>query len=237
MSTLRGLFVTGTDTNAGKTLVSCAVIAALRTRGMTVAGMKPVASGATRTANGPRNDDALALQHAAGIAVAYDWINPYCFVEPIAPHIAARRARQPIDVGLIVMRAQQLLSKAEMLVVEGVGGWKVPLNENHTSADLAVALGLPVVLVVGLKLGCINHALLTADSIEQHGLSVAGWIANSVTPRLDAESDIIDTLRERLPGSYWGHVPYLPYAATTNLQPYLHLPHALPRVMPGHRID
>lgn len=227
MSTLRGFFVTGTDTNVGKTTISCALIATLQQRDLKVAGMKPIASGAARTANGLRNDDAVTLQRAAAIDVAYDWVNPYCFADPIAPHIAAKNARQTIDIGIIVTRAKQLLSKADVLIVEGIGGWKVPLNDDYTSADLAVALGLPVVLVVGLRLGCINHALLTSDSIAQHGLKLTGWIANSVSPRLDAERDIVDTLRQRLPAPCWGHVPYLPYATPQNIAPHLRLPERL----------
>lgn len=230
MSTLRGFFITGTDTNVGKTLISCALITVLQQRGLTVAGMKPVASGALPTADGLRNDDALALKLSAGLDLAYDWINPYCFAEPIAPHIAANYVHQTIDIELIVTRAKQLQSKADVLIAEGAGGWKIPLNEHHSSADLAVALGLPVVLVVGLRLGCINHALLTADSIAQHGLTLAGWVANSLAPQLDAERDIIDTLHQRLAAPCWGQVPFLQRSATPQqAAAHLHIPQPMPR--------
>lgn len=225
MNTLRGFFITGTDTHVGKTLISCALITILKQRGTTVAGMKPVASGALLMADGLRNDDALALKLSAGLDIPYDWVNPYCFAESIAPHIAAKYAQQIIDIELIMTRAKQLQSKADTLIVEGAGGWKIPLNQHHSSADLAVALGLPIVLVVGLRLGCINHALLTADSIEQHGLPLAGWVANSLAPQLDAELDIIDTLHHRLPSPCWGHVPFLPHpAAPQAAAPHLHVP-------------
>ena len=230
MNTLRGFFITGTDTHVGKTLISCALINLLQLCGSTVAGMKPVASGALLRADGLRNDDALALQHTDGLDLAYDWINPYCFAEPIAPHIAAKHAQQIIDIELIMTRAKLLQSKADLLIVEGAGGWKIPLNQHHSSADLAVALGLPVVLVVGLKLGCINHALLTADSIAQHGLPLAGWVANSLVPQLDAELDIIDTLYQRLPSPCWGHVPFLPHPAAPQAAAlHLQLPQPMPR--------
>ncbi|MCW8828653.1 MAG: dethiobiotin synthase, partial [Gammaproteobacteria bacterium] len=185
----RGFFITGTDTEVGKTWCSLGLIARLRQQGHTVVAMKPVASGCAPTAAGLRNDDALKLQAQASVALAYETINPYAFEPAIAPHIAAELAGQRIELSTIVTSYRRLAAEAEISVVEGVGGWRVPLNDAQTVADLAGAIGLPVILVVGLRLGCINHALLTAESIRASGCTLAGWIANSVEPRMAQQED------------------------------------------------
>lgn len=177
---LRGYFVTGTDTGIGKTLVSRALLHRLRQTSTAVAGFKPVASGCHLTADGLRNADALALQQASSVAVPYATVNPYAFAPPVAPHLAAQAAGVTIDCAFI-QRSIATVS-AEQIVVEGVGGWLVPLNEQQTVADLAQLLALPVVLVVGLRLGCINHALLTATAIQARGLEIVGWVANQIDP-------------------------------------------------------
>ena len=192
----RGCFVTGTDTGVGKTLVSQMLLYRLRLTRTAVAGFKPVASGCEQTSEGLRNADALSLQRASSIALPYASINPYAFAPPIAPHIAAEQAGVSIDCEYI--RRGIACVAAECVVVEGVGGWLVPLNRGQTIADLAQLLGLPVVLVVGLRLGCLNHALLTAEAIRSRGLELAGWIANQVEPGFMCCDENIAALQERL---------------------------------------
>ncbi len=204
----QGFFVTGTDTEVGKTVISVGLIHALQQQGLKVAAMKPVASGCQMTDQGLRNDDALALQQAADIKVDYQAINPYAFEPAIAPHIAAQQAGVGIDLNRLQQGYQQLKSMADAVVVEGAGGWLVPLNDNQSIADLAVNINLPVVLVVAIKLGCINHALLTADSIRSTGLSLAGWVANDF---LDDEQhdEIIQSIADRINAPCLGVVPQL----------------------------
>ena len=192
-----GVFVTGTDTEIGKTFVSTALAAAVRSRGMKVGVMKPVASGARRTSEGLRNDDALALVAAAG-QTDYDATNPYCFEPPISPHLAAAEAGVSIDVQRLATLAQTRATKYDLLVVEGAGGWRAPLGPNRSMADLARAIGLPVVLVVGLRLGCLNHAVLSAESIRLSGLVLAGWVGNRIDPHMARWQDNVATLESLL---------------------------------------
>lgn len=192
----RGYFVTGTDTGVGKTLISQALLHRLRQTHVAVAGFKPVASGCEQTANGLRNADALALQQASSIAMPYATVNPYAFAPPIAPHLAAELAGVAIDCEVI--RRGIASVAAERVVVEGVGGWLVPLNRRQTVADLAQLLGLPVVLVVGVRLGCLNHALLTAEAIRARGLEIAGWVANRIDTQCLLCEENIAALDERL---------------------------------------
>ena len=173
-----GLFVTGTDTEIGKTAVSAALLRQFSAAGMRTLGMKPVASGAVATAAGPRSDDAEQLIAAMSEAAAYEEVNPYLFEPAIAPHLAAAEIGVRIDLERIVAVYRSLAERAEAVVVEGVGGWLVPLDDDHTVEDLARAIDLPVVLVVGMRLGCINHALLTERAILDSGCRMAGWIAN-----------------------------------------------------------
>lgn len=192
----RGCFVTGTDTGVGKTLVSQVLLHTLRRAHTAVAGFKPVASGCDHTPEGLRNADALALQAASSVALSYDTVNPYAFAPPIAPHLAAEQAGVNIDLDAIVRGIEAV--DADRIVVEGVGGWLVPLNHRQSVADLAQTLGLPVVLVVGLRLGCLNHALLTAEAIRARGLELAGWVANQIDPAFVCCDENIATLQERL---------------------------------------
>jgi len=193
-----GFFITGTDTEIGKTRFSVQLVSALRARGEPVAVMKPVASGASEIDGMLRNDDALALLAAAGNEQAYATCNPFCFEPPIAPHVAAREAGVRIDLSRIAALAQELARAADWLVVEGVGGWRVPLDGTQDVASLARRLGLPVVLVVGLRLGCINHALLTAEAIRRDGVPFLGWVANHIDPAARNVQDMIDTLCQRI---------------------------------------
>jgi dethiobiotin synthetase len=192
----RGLFITGTDTGVGKTRVAVALIYALRAQGLRVAAMKPVSAG---NEPGQLNEDVVALMRAANVAADVSDVNPYAFAEPIAPHIAAQRAGVTIDLSIIAEAYSRLAETADMVVVEGAGGWRVPLNEREDMADLAQRLGLPVVLVVGLRLGCLNHAVLTAESIANRHLPWAGWVGNHIDPSMAQQATNLDALRLRLP--------------------------------------
>jgi len=193
----RGLFIAGTDTEIGKTHVTVLLIRALAAAGLRVAGMKPVAAGADPTERGLRNADATALAAAANIAADYELINPYCLAAAVSPHIAAKDAGICIETGSIVRCFGKLASAADCVLVEGAGGWLAPIGERESMADVALALGLPVILVVGLRLGCLNHALLSARAIEASGLPLAGWIANHIDARYERLEENLSTL-ERL---------------------------------------
>jgi dethiobiotin synthetase len=194
----RGFFVTGTDTGVGKTVISAGLTRALVGRGLRVAVMKPVASGSEATAAGLRNSDALTLMAAANVTAPYDVVNPYCFLPPISPHIAAREAGVAIDLALLRERFQSLAAAADCVIVEGAGGWLAPIGDSTAMADLAAALGLPVLLVVGLRLGCLNHALLTRESLDARGAAFAGWIANAIEPDFERAAENLATLTSRL---------------------------------------
>ena len=206
----KGFFVTGTDTEIGKTVVAAGVVHALAASGRRIAAMKPVASGAEQTDAGLRNEDALHLITAANIENRYPEVNPYCFEPPIAPHLAAEEAGIRIRPEVILEAANVLAARADALVVEGVGGWQVPLAPGFGIPDLARKLGLPILLVVGLRLGCINHARLSVESILASGCSLAGWIGNvaSIEP-MAREAANIGTLKQLLPVPCLGIVPHL----------------------------
>ena len=207
-----GLFVTGTDTGCGKTEVSLALMAALQSRGLRVLGMKPVASGCQPTPEGLRNEDALRLAAQGSLRVAYQEVNPVAFEPAIAPHIAAARSGRSIEPELIRRTYERLAARADWVVVEGVGGWRVPLAESGEVADLPDLLGLPAVLVVGLRLGCINHSLLTAESISARGVVLGGWVGSLVEPDMGAPGENLQTLRESLPAPCLGILPWHPGA-------------------------
>lgn len=220
----RGYFITGTDTDSGKTVITLGVMQWLQSRGLQVAGMKPVASGAEQTAAGLRNSDARQLRAQASRVAPYGLVNPYCFRPPVAPHLAALRAGQVIEFDQIARCFEQLAGTADRVVVEGAGGWRVPLGAGRTMGDLALALDLPVILVVGMRLGCINHALLSAESIRAAGLPLAGWIGNQVDPAMREFDANIDTLREWLDAPCLGVVPHLELPTAQSTAAYLHLP-------------
>jgi dethiobiotin synthetase len=205
---MTAFFVTGTDTEVGKTRVSVGLMAALKQQGKTVLGMKPIASGCEQTAEGLRNDDALALMSEASLDIDYDIVNPYAFEPAIAPHIAAEQAGVIVELSKIHQAYALLAPQADVLIVEGAGGWLVPLNKQDTIADLAATLNLPVILVVGIRLGCINHALLSAQVIEQQGRPLVGWVANHVEDNAQS-AQIIETLKANITAPCLGVVPYL----------------------------
>ncbi|KRD48158.1 ATP-dependent dethiobiotin synthetase BioD [Acidovorax sp. Root275] len=203
-----GCFVTGTDTGVGKTLVSTGLLHALAPHHPRVVGMKPVAAGVVPWGEDWASEDAIALRSASTLAVAPELDNPVLLLDPLSPHIAAERAGVQIDIAAIVRSYQALAAQADAVVVEGAGGFHVPLTNTQTGADLAQALALPVVLVVGLRLGCLNHALLTAEAIRTRGLTLAGWVANRVDPEMDATDENIAYLRARLGAPLLAEVPY-----------------------------
>jgi dethiobiotin synthetase len=206
----RGVFITGTDTEVGKTVVTTAMVRSLADAGHRIAVMKPVAAGADPTPDGPRNADALELMAAATAPAGYDIVNPYRLDLPASPHIAAEKFGIRIKLAPIVQAFGQLTRHSDLVAVEGAGGWHAPINEAETMADIAAALDLPVILVVGLRLGCLNHALLTAQAIEARGLTFAGWVGNHLQPRFDHAAENIATLEARLPAPLLDVVPFQP---------------------------
>lgn len=193
-----GLFITGTDTECGKTVVAAGIIHRLRSRGVNAAGMKPVASGSRETPAGLRNNDAELLLETAGGNLPYEDVNPYAFAPPIAPHLAAEEAGTRVEIAVIREALGRLRARSDAVIVEGVGGWAVPLGPGFMLADLARAVDLPVVLVVGMRLGCLNQALLAARAIREDGLSLAGWIANAVDPGFERAGANLVTLKNLL---------------------------------------
>ncbi|KAB2320174.1 dethiobiotin synthase [Betaproteobacteria bacterium SCN1] len=217
----RGYFVTGTDTGVGKTRVAVALIHALRARGLRVAAMKPVAAGA---APGALNGDVVALRAASNVEAPLAEVNPYAFGAAIAPHIAAEAAGVRIDIARIASAHARLAARADVVVVEGAGGWRVPLDADIDMADLVAHLGLPVVLVVGLRLGCLNHAMLTADAVRARGVPWAGWIANRIDPAMPYADANLRALHARLPGPCLGVQPFVAELAEPAPPDWLHLP-------------
>lgn len=199
-----GVFVAGTDTGIGKTHVACALLHALRATGLRASGMKPVASGCAQTSEGLRNEDALALIDASDPRPDYAACNPYAFEPAIAPHLAAADAGVRIDPEVIAAAFAQLATRADIVVVEGVGGWMVPLSDRLDAGAIPRLLGLPVILVVGLRLGCINHARLSARAIADDGCELLGWIGNAIDPDMARRSDNLATLHRLLPAPCLG---------------------------------
>lgn len=204
----RGVFIAGTDTGVGKTRVAAALLRAWAQRGLRVAGMKPVAAGAVPRGIVWRSEDAETLVAAANVEAPWAWVNPYCFAAPIAPHIAAARAGVSIDLAVIRDAYCRLGERAERIVVEGAGGLLVPLGGHADMATIAQELGLPVILVVGMRLGCLNHALLTTQAIAARGLALAGWVANSIDPGMEERPANLAWLQRYIPAPCLGCLPY-----------------------------
>jgi dethiobiotin synthetase len=204
----RGYFITGTDTGVGKTLIACALLHGYAQQGKRAIGMKPVAAGAVRGTDGLINDDVVRLRAASSIAAPLALVNPYCFEPAIAPHLAAQQAGTTIDLEVIVDAYRQLAAAADVVIAEGVGGFCVPLNRSDDSAGLAQCLGLPVILVVGIRLGCLNHALLTVQAIRASGLRFAGWIANRIDPAMAEANENVAALGVRLAEPLLGDIEF-----------------------------
>lgn len=205
---MNSVFVTGTDTDVGKTRISVALIELLQKQGKRVAAMKPIASGCDVTKDGLRNDDALKLSLQANVDLPYELVNPYAFEPAIAPHLAAELVDTAIDLTVIKEHFDLIQQQSDVVVVEGAGGWLVPLNHAETIADLAINLNLPVILVVDIRLGCINHTLLTIQAIESTGLTLQGWVANNFG-RNPQSTEIVETLTQRIWAPCLGYVPVL----------------------------
>jgi dethiobiotin synthetase len=209
----KGYFVTGTDTGVGKTLIASALMLGQKALGHRVTGMKPIASGCRITAQGLRNEDALLLLEHASEPQPYSLVNPYAFEPPIAPHLAAQAIGVAIELPRLIAAYRSLAADADVVIVEGAGGWRVPLGRAAFLSDVPESLGLGVILVVGLRLGCLNHALLTSESIVRGGKSkLVGWIGNGIDPQFAPLNDNINALRELLPAPCLGVVPPLQLA-------------------------
>lgn len=217
-------FIAGTDTDVGKTTIAAGLLRAAQAAGLTTVGAKPVASGCAMTADGLRNADALALLANSTLQLPYDEINPLAFEPAIAPHIAAREAEAVLTVQRLLAPMQAVLARqADFTLVEGAGGWRVPLDDQASLSDLAIALKLPVILVVGVRLGCINHAVLTAEAIARDGLPLAGWVANIIDPQTSRLEANLATLAERLPAPCLGRVPWMSDRSAEAVAAYLQL--------------
>ena len=210
-------FVTGTDTGIGKTIVSCALLSAYSARDNVVIGMKPVVTG--RVCG--EWADVKAIVAASSLAAPREWVNPYAFIPPISPHLAAKQAGIEIDIKIILQACRNLQKISDVVVVEGVGGIMVPLNDRNDVADMAYALDLPVILVVGMRLGCLNHALITAKIIQASGLKLAGWVANQIDPQMNSFDENLHTLKERLNCPLLGVLPFERNVSTKNFSTLL----------------
>lgn len=205
----RGMFVTGTDTGVGKTWATLALMEACKQSGLRVAGMKPVATGATVSADGWRNEDAVLLGRQCSVPLPYDLINPYCLELPVSPHIAAKHAGVEVELEQLVAAFTALTGHADMVIVEGVGGWYTPLSDSARVVELAARFALPVVLVVGMRLGCLNHALLSAQAIQQSGVPLLGWLASPVEQGMLCYEENLATLRRGIEAPCLGVLPHL----------------------------
>ncbi len=218
---MQGFFIAGTDTGVGKTLITTTLLVLLKKHFFKTIALKPIASGCITTSTGLGNNDAYLLQKYMSEKLTYAEINPFAFLEPIAPHIAAKIAKQPLSVKIIMDACQNILKKpADYLFIEGIGGWLVPLNSHETTADLAKAFGYPIILVVGMRVGCLNHTLLTIESMQKKSINIAGWIANSMQPEMPYLNKHIKALKKFIPAPLLGIIPYL-----ENIEPYLVAPY------------
>lgn len=203
-------FISGTDTDVGKTFIASALLAGAKAQGYSTLGMKPIAAGCAETAAGLQNEDALKLQQNSSIVLPYQQVNPVVLKPAIAPHIALQEVGRRVNISQLAGFCRGvLMKKADLTLIEGAGGWRVPLNAQETLADLAKELQLPVILVVGLRLGCINHAILTAEAIQRDGVSLAGWVGNTIDPEMPRLNENIETLNAVIPAPCLGIMPYL----------------------------
>lgn len=221
-------FIAGTDTDAGKTVVTAGLLAAANNQGLKTIGLKPVSAGCEITDEGLRNGDALILQQTASIPLSYDQVNPVAFEPPIAPHIAAvQEGRQLSADRLAAYCRGTLMQPADFALIEGAGGWRVPLNQREMLSALPKQLGTDVILVVGMKLGCLNHALLTAEAIARDGLKLAGWVANRIDPDMNCYQENLDSLRGFFRAPLLGEVPHLDDPSPEKVADYLKIDHIL----------
>ncbi len=222
MTEPRVFFIAGTDTDVGKTLIATALLHQAKSLGLSTAAVKPVAAGAEQTPAGLRNSDALSLLGECTMPLSYQDINPVVLKEAAAPHLAAQKAGVTLAVSHLLASISKVIEhKADLTLIEGAGGWRVPLNDTETLADLAKALNAPVILVVGLRLGCINHALLTAEAIKQDGLQLAGWVANGIDPTFAGMGDNIESIQARIGAPCLGEVAYMSQTTPSGVSSYI----------------
>ncbi len=218
----KSIFIAGTDTDVGKTVVAAGILEAANRKGLSTVAVKPISAGCENTPEGLRNSDALLLQSTASISLSYDQVNPVAFEPPVAPHIAAEQAGRRLDADRIAALCRGVLMQpADLAVIEGAGGWRVPLNTRQTLADIPKMLNTPVVLVVGMKLGCISHTLLTVESIVRDGLPLAGWVANQIDPDMSCYTENLETLKNMLSAPLIAEIPYTDNCSPQNITQFV----------------
>ncbi|MGR5176969.1 dethiobiotin synthase [Vibrio parahaemolyticus] len=220
---MKALFIAGTDTEVGKTVVSKAILSAVGAQGKKTIGYKPVAAGSEKTAQGWRNSDALHLQAAANQEVDYELVNPYALSLPASPHIAALADNVTVEYDKLSTLLAQHKENSDFVLVEGAGGWRVPVSKDDCLSSWVKQEKLPVVLVVGIKLGCLSHAMLTAEVIKADGLELVGWVANRVNPGVEHYAEIIEMLENNIDAPKVGEIPYVPGCKKRDLGKYINL--------------
>ncbi|WP_375753478.1 dethiobiotin synthase [Vibrio sp. HN007] len=218
---IKAFFIAGTDTEVGKTVVSKAILQALGARGLETIGYKPVAAGCKETEEGMRNSDALHLQDASTMKVPYEDVNPYALAKPCSPHIAAREENVTVEYSVLSEKLAHHKECADVVLVEGAGGWRVPVSDTDCLSTWVKQEKLPVVLVVGIKLGCLSHAMLSVEAIQNDGLEIVGWAANRINPGTEHYADIIKMLEEKIPAPKLGEIPYVPSVKRRDIGKYM----------------
>lgn len=216
-------FVAGTDTDVGKTVSSKAILDALNMKGLNTAAYKPVAAGSEDKGEGVQNSDAIHLRSVANVELSYEEVNPYALLLPASPHIAAKAENVVIDYSVLSQGLAALKTKSDVVLVEGAGGWRVPVSKDDCLSTWVKQEKLPVVLVVGIKLGCLSHAMLTAEAIQHDGLEIIGWVANRVNPGTENYAEIIAMLEDKMPAPKLGEIPYMPSVKRKNMGKYINL--------------
>lgn len=216
-------FVAGTDTDVGKTVSSKAILDALNMKGLNTAAYKPVAAGSEDKGEGVQNSDAIHLRSVANVELSYEEVNPYALLLPASPHIAAEAENVVIDYSVLSQGLAALKAKSDVVLVEGAGGWRVPVSKDDCLSTWVKQEKLPVVLVVGIKLGCLSHAMLTAEAIQHDGLEIIGWVANRVNPGTENYAEIIAMLEDKMPAPKLGEIPYMPSVKRKNMGKYINL--------------
>lgn len=216
-------FVAGTDTDVGKTVSSKAILDALNMKGLNTAAYKPVAAGSEDKGEGVQNSDAIHLRSVANVELSYEEVNPYALLLPASPHIAAKAENVVIDYSVLSQGLAALKAKSDVVLVEGAGGWRVPVSKDDCLSTWVKQEKLPVVLVVGIKLGCLSHAMLTAEAIQHDGLEIIGWVANRVNPGTENYAEIIAMLEDKMPAPKLGEIPYMPSVKRKNMGKYINL--------------
>jgi dethiobiotin synthetase len=217
------LFIAGTDTDVGKTVVSKAILQAANNMELSTIGYKPIAAGCELTEEGKRNSDALHLMQAANLSPAYDKVNPYALMEPASPHIAAKIDGVEIDYSVLTKQLEEFEQQADFVLVEGAGGWRVPVSNDDCLSTWVKQHNMPVVLVVGVKLGCLSHAMLTAETIERDGLNIVGWVANRINPGEKHYREVISLLEQKINAPKLGEIPYMPSIKKRDLSQFIDL--------------